>query len=115
MKEKITYLDYNNIKYPMIFTLNVMEEIQTEYGSLDTWMDLIKTDEPNIKALKFGLGSMINEGIEIENETLEQPRKEVDLKQVGRIITELGLNNVATKIGENVVASTKVDDSSKNV
>lgn len=115
MKEKITYLDYNNVKYPMIFTLNVMEEIQNEYFSLDKWMDLIKKDEPNIQALKFGLGAMINEGIEIENETLETPQKAVTLKQVGRIITELGLRNIAEKIGENVVASTKVDDTSKNV
>jgi len=114
MKEKITYLEYNTVKYPMIFTLNVMETIQEEYGSLDKWMDLIKEDEPSIKALKFGLGAMINEGIEIENETAETPSKSVDLKKVGRIITELGLNNVATKIGENVVASTKVDDTSKN-
>ena len=49
MKEKITYLETSNgIKYPLIFTLNVMEEIQDEYESLEKWMDLIKANEPNI-------------------------------------------------------------------
>ena len=110
MKEKMTYLEMSNgIKYPMIFTLNVMEDIQSEYGSLDKWMELVKAKEPNIKALKFGLGGMLNEGLEIENETAETKRELLEPKQVGRIITELGMSAVAGKIGENVVASTKTD------
>ena len=110
MKEKITYLETSDgIKYPMIFTLNVMESIQEEYGSLDKWKELMKEDEPNIKALKFGFGEMLNEGIEIENETAETKRELLNPKQIGRIITEAGINIVAQKIGENVVASTKTD------
>ena len=111
MKNKITYLTMSDgTKYPLIFTLNVMEEIQEKYGSLEKWMGLIKAKEPNIKALKFGLGSMLNEGLEIENETAEVKRELLDPKKVGRIITELGMTAVAGKIGENVVASTKTDD-----
>jgi hypothetical protein len=45
-----------------------MEEIQEEYGSIEAWADLTDADEPNIKALKFGLLHMINEGIDIFNE-----------------------------------------------
>ncbi len=112
MKEKITYLELGDgTKYPMIFTLNVMEDIQEEYGTLEKWMELVKQSEPNIKALKFGLGGMLNEGIEIENETSEIKREMLDLKKIGRIVTELGMNVVASKIGENVVASTKVETS----
>ena len=110
MKDKITYLEMSNgTKYPLIFTLNVMESIQDKYGSLDKWMELIKEGEPNIKALKFGLGEMLNEGLEIENETAETKRELLESKQVGRIITELGMSAVAGKIGENVVVSTKTD------
>lgn len=101
-------------KYPLIFTLNVMEDIQDKYGSLEEWMALIKAKEPSIKALKFGLGSMLNEGLEIENETAETKREMLNAKQVGRIITQLGITAVAGKIGENVVASTKTD-APKNV
>jgi len=115
MKDKITYLEMTDgTKYPLIFTLNVMEEIQDEYGSLDKWMELVKADEPNIKALKYGLGSMLNEGIEIENETAKTKRELLDQKKVGRIITDLGMAQVAGKIGENVIASTKTDDAPKN-
>lgn len=115
MKEKMTYLTMDDgTKYPLIFTLNVMEDIQDKYGSLEEWMALIKAKEPSIKALKFGLGSMLNEGLEIENETAEKKREMLNPKQVGRIITQLGITAVAGKIGENVVASTKTD-APKNV
>jgi len=110
MKDKITYLETSDgTKYPLIFTLNVMEEIQEKYGSLDKWMELIKDGEPNIKALKFGLGAMLNEGIEIENETAETKKELLESKQIGRIITDIGMAQVAGKIGENVIASTKTD------
>lgn len=114
MKEKLTFLKYNDIDYPLIFTLNVMEAIQDEYGSYDKWFDELKKEEPNIKALKFGLCEMLNEGIEIYNETSEKKLSPVDLKTAGRIITVLGFNKVAEKISENVVNSTKVDDIPKN-
>ena len=116
MKNTITHLETENgTKYPMIFTLNVMEMIQDKYETLDKWTELVQgKKEPNIKALKFGLGAMINEGIDIENEEKGTERSFIDDKKVGRIITELGILNVAQKIGENVVDSAKTTNS-KNV
>lgn len=114
MKEKITYIEYNSEKYPLIFTINVMETIQEEYETLDNWMEQIKKDEPNIKALKFGLGAMINEGIEVENELNKTNAELVTDKKIGWIVTALGMNQVASAIGDNVVSSTKVSDSPKN-
>ena len=54
---------------------------------------------------------MINEGIEIENEKTQEKQENVTDKQVGRIITEAGMKKVAEKLGENVVASTKTEQS----
>ena len=71
MLDKINYLETAEEKFPMAFTLNVMESIQEKYGSIEAWSNLIQRDgEPDIKALKFFMTESINEGIEIENEKL---------------------------------------------
>lgn len=68
MIDKITYLETDSEKFPLAFTLNVMESIQDEYGTLSEWSELIRNQkEPNIKALKFFITETINEGIDIEN------------------------------------------------
>lgn len=98
-----------------MFSLNVMEAIQDKYGSIDKWSSLIqKNGEPDIKALKFFMTEAINEGIEIENEKNNEKRKSVTSKQVGRILTEVGLSNTANKIMTTISESIQTDDTSKN-
>lgn len=102
---------YDGIEYNLVFNLNVMEEIQTEYGSVEAWGKLTDAEtEPNAKAIKFGLGAMLNEGIDIYNESHEDKRELLSLKKVGRIITEVGLENIANQINNTVVDSTKSDE-----
>ena len=98
-----------------MFSLNVMEAIQDKYGSIDKWSSLIqKNGEPDIKALKFFITEAINEGIEIENEKNNEKRKSVTSKQVGRILTEVGLSDTANKIMTTISESIQTDDTSKN-
>lgn len=69
MLDTIKYLETESEKYPLAFTLNVMEIIQEKYGSIETWSELIqKQGEPDIKALKFFITEAINEGLDIESE-----------------------------------------------
>ena len=92
-----------------------MEAIQDKYGSIDKWSSLIqKNGEPDIKALKFFMTEAINEGIEIENEKNNEKRKSVTSKQVGRILTEVGLSDTANKIMTTISESIQTDDTSKN-
>lgn len=115
MIDKINYLETESEKYPLVFSLNVMEAIQDKYGSIDKWSSLIqKNGEPDIKALKFFMTEAINEGIEIENEKNNEKRKSVTSKQVGRILTEVGLSNTANKIMTTISESIQTDDTSKN-
>ena len=98
-----------------MFSLNVMEAIQDKYGSIDKWSSLIqKNGEPDIKALKFFMTEAINEGIEIKNEKNNEKRKSVTSKQVGRILTEVGLSDTANKIMTTISESIQTDDTSKN-
>lgn len=108
MKNTIVYIETEKAKYPLVFNLNVMEEIQEQYGSLDNWGKLTQGDgEPHIKDLKNGIMAMINEGIEIENEDRADKMVILTRKQVGRIMTEVGIPYLVEKIREITIASTK--------
>ena len=102
-------------KIPLVFNLNVMEEIQEQYGSLDKWGEITQGDgEPKVKDLKAGIIAMINEGIDIENEENGTNEPMMTLKQVGRLMTEVGIGEIVKKIQEITVASTKSEDDGKN-
>lgn len=105
-------LEIEGKKYPMAFTLNVMEAIQDEYGTIDKWGDLTegKDGEPNIKALVFGLTEMINEGLDIDAEEKGKDYKALTHKQVARLLTKVGLAEATKQLNEVVVESTKSDE-----
>lgn len=111
MKNTIVYVNTEKKKIPLVFNLNVMEEIQEQYGSLEKWGEITQGEgEPMIKDLKAGIMAMINEGIDIENEnngTYDTPFTE---KQVGRIMSEVGIQEIVKKIQEITIASTKTDE-----
>ena len=104
-------LEIDNKEYGLMFNLNVMQEIQEEYKTLEKWGELTdgKSGEVNVKALIFGLTCMMNEAIEIKNdeEGLNDPL--LTQKQVGRLITKAGIEKSANKLNEAIVESTKSD------
>ena len=115
MIDKITYLETASEKFPLAFTLNVMEALQDEYGTLSEWSELIRNQkEPNIKALKFFITEAINEGIDIENEKSDETRAPITSAKAGRIITEIGFQKVAKTINKMVSESVKTKENSKN-
>jgi hypothetical protein len=116
MQEKIKHITANGIEYPLVFNLNVMEAIQEKYETLEKWGELTdgKEREVDIKALKFGITEMINEGIDIENENNEVKRNFLTEKQVGRIVTDIGVEKLSTDVQKTVIDSTKPDNEPKN-
>ena len=107
-------INYKGNDYAIVFNLNVMEAIQEEYGSLDEWGALTdgtnKNGEPDAKAVIFGFREMINEGIDIANDENGTDDKPLTLKQVGRIISEVGLEQATATMNETVIESTKGDE-----
>lgn len=116
MKDVSTTIRYKDEDYKLVFNLNVMEEIQEEYGSIENWGTLCnpsKAAESDIKALKYGFRAMLNEGIDISNEENGSDKPLLTLKQVGRMITELGADQAMNALNETVVESSKSNE--KNV
>lgn len=105
-------INYNGRDYRLEFNLNVMEEIQEEYGTLENWSNAADgTDgEPNAKAVIFGIAAMINEGIDIDNEENGTDVKFLTQKQVGRMVFNYGMENAVAAMQESVVESTKSDE-----
>ena len=107
MKNARVYIETEKKKIPLVFNLNVMEEIQEKYGTLEKWGEVTAGGgEPKVKDLKAGIMTMINEAIDIENEENGTDEKPLSEKQVGRILSEVGLQEVIEKIQEITVAST---------
>lgn len=116
--EKIekSIIKYKGEEYELVFNLNVMEVIQEEYGSVEAWGDLVEAQaEPKAKDIKYGFTAMLNEGIDIYNE--ENAEKDGFIarpfftdKQVGRIISEIGLLEAAKQLNKTVIDSTKSDE-----
>lgn len=106
-------IEYKGQKYELVFNLNVMEQIQEEYKTIDEWGELTdgSKGEPNAKAIIFGLAAMINEGIDIANEENETKLKPLTLKQVGRMLSEVGLTEATKKLNNTVIESTESDNS----
>ena len=108
MKTTIAHIEMGEKKIPLVFNLNVLEEIQENYGSLEKWAEITQGDGvPNIKNLKAGLMAMFNEGIDIENEENGTNEPFLTEKQVGRVISNVGLEGMLKKIREITIASTK--------
>lgn len=116
MGNEIKYIELKNEKFPMVFSLNVIEAIQTEFGSLNDWKELIEPKdggETNLKALLFAFKEAINEGIDVENENLHGNKSFISERKAGRIITELGLSEACNQLKQIVVDSTKGDNTTE--
>ena len=106
-------IQYKDKEYTIVFNLNVMEAIQAEYGSLEAWGNLTdgsESGEPDAKAVIFGFTEMINEGIDMANEEDGTDTKPLTRKQVGRMITEVGLAEATATMNQTVVESTKGEE-----
>lgn len=109
MKDVNGKIQYRDMEYSLVFNLNVMERIQEEYGSIDKWGELTdgKNGEPDAKAVIFGFTEMLNEGLDIECEENGTEFKPFTKKQVGRIITEAGMQKAIEALTDTVIDSTK--------
>lgn len=116
MLNKVAYLETIEKSYPMMFTLNVIEDIQEAFGSLENWENEVmpKNGEPNIKSFKKTIAFMINEGIDFENEEKNKKEPFVTEKKVGRIITAIGFGKT-NEIFAQLVRDSNVTTEEKNV
>ena len=107
--EKIT-------KYPMAFTLNIMEVAQKKYGTYTKWFEKLDGGEAEVdmEAMIWTIESFINEGLDIENEDLEKPRPLITHKQAGRIISSVGMGKISIAIKSLVSQSVDTGESDPN-
>lgn len=115
MKENgMKEIEYKGKKYNIVFNINVMETLQKEYGSFDKWTKLVqpekKDKETDIQAFVFAFREALNEGIDINNEENGTDIKFLTSKQVGRIVTEIGIDNANKKLQEVVIESAKSEE-----
>ena len=116
MLEIKKYIETKEDKYPVIFSFNVLEEIQNKYESFDNWSHIIEGEEligtewekkePKISDINYFIKIAINEGIDLENEKTNGNRPFITDKQVGRLISEVGVQAISKIIREVIQTST---------
>ena len=115
MKDISKEIEYRGKNYKIVFNLNVMQLIQERFGTVEAWGEAMSQEggkEPKASDIIYGFWCMLNEGIDIDNEQAGMEAiKPLTLKQVGRMLTEVGINGAASQMKELVVESTKGDDS----
>lgn len=124
MKDINDTLKYKDQEYPLVFNLNVIEEIQGEYTTLGNWIDSAygkETGEPSIKALSYGVMLMVNEGIDIakDEHTEAENLEPITVKKANRMLTEFmrqtgGLDKVVAVIDNLLSKSLEGGENSKN-
>jgi len=112
MKDYKVNFQVGEKEYSAILDLNALEEIQHKYGTIEKWGELTdaKSGEINIEALIFGFRAMINEAIEIENEEKGENKPLLTHKQVGRLISQYGIQQSANTLNNAVIEATKSDN-----
>lgn len=123
MKDIMNKLEYKGEEYKLIFNFNVLEEIQSEYGTLGKLLEEAygeKTGEPSAKALAFIIKAMVNEGIDIDNEgkDIDARRPFITQKQANRMLTDFvqrnGVENVVKIVDDLMGKSLQGGENSKN-
>lgn len=114
LEEKMEYIIVNEVKYPLVFNLNVMEHMQNEYGSMDEWgkaaeptkkvtsfdkkthkkIEIVKKLEPSFKVLIWTFQEFINEGIRKENKSKNEKSEYLTHEDVGDLMTVYGIENL---------------------
>lgn len=114
MKDISKTIKCKDKEYKLVFNLNVMELLQSQYGTIGAWGELCepggadkKDKEPDIAALKYGFWAMMNEAIDIDNETNNTNIPPLTIRQVGRIITDFGSENAFKALNDTVIESSK--------
>ena len=113
MKDFYTKWEVNGKEFTLAWNLNVMEEMQDKYGSLEAWGKISEGEEPKISSIIDAFEAMINEGIEIDNEKNGTNEKPLTHRQIGRIISAYGVENAAETM-KNAISEATKDDTRKN-
>lgn len=99
--ERIPKLDANGKQ--------LVEKVKDANGE-EIEIEAFETKEVDIKALIFGIKEMLNEAIDIDNEKSNDKKPFFTDKQVGRLITAMGIANATSKLNKTVIDSTKSDE-----
>ena len=113
MLEKLTHLELaDGGRYPLKCDLAVLEAAQEEYGKLSIFErelsglrktgkkdkggnDIYSREEPSVKAVRFALPLMINEGIDLENRRFGEKRKHFTEKDLSELLEGINIFEVA--------------------
>lgn len=108
-------------EYPIAYNLNVQSRLQKTFGSLKKWLGLIFPEQENeedeqeadFEAIIITAKEIINEGIDIENDSRTEKRNYISQAEAGRIISEIGITELTRRLLE-ISTKNKEENEEKN-
>lgn len=103
-------------EYPIAFNLNIMEQIQEEYGSFEKWYEIFASIEGEVpyKDLIWTFNKLLNEGADLERDEGRSDLALLNHKQTGRLIGVFGQVEAINAMFALVSKSMPKPDDSKN-
>ncbi len=120
MIEHLTYMELGDKLYPIKCDLAVLEAVQEEFGKLSDFelslsgaiptgkkdnkgKRLYRQGEPSMKAVRFVLPLMINEGIDLENQLEGKKREHVTEKILRAELTVMNVFDLADQLHQEFI------------
>lgn len=101
---------YETLDLKAFFNGKRIPKIKPDWDDLTDEQKSMFSHIPDISALIFGYTCMINEGIDLENEEKGTNRPFMTRRQVGRLLTGIGLEDAARTMNQIFVDSTKGEE-----
>lgn len=97
------FFEFGGKKYPAVFNLNIMADVQEKFGSISV-LDTLDGKEPNISAIRFLMTHMINEAERLSKKAEKRFYTE---EEIGSMITMEELLKSQTKAAEIIAKDTE--------
>ncbi len=89
IKDKPVEIILNGIEYKLVFNLNVLEVVTEKYESIKAFLKALRGNEKgSVLAIKTGLKALLDEAIDIHNESAHENEKlpHLTATQIGRML-----------------------------
>lgn len=115
MNPKPTTIILGGKEYGLLFTLNAIDDIQDKFDiSIENLTELFDNSKTNIKAIRYLLTVLINEGIDYKNDETGEKTPHVNERFVGRQINAQNMQEAIQAIVSSFSSGAPEGDESPN-
>lgn len=111
IKINSTSIELGGKTYDLVFTTNIIDDIQEHFDiPITNIAELFKDEKKQFKVLRYLITALINESIDIHNDSSDKKLNKIDERYAGRYITIKNLDNYIEAIKNCLYESMPTND-----